>query len=263
MFSASDVQPVLGLQPQEWDVITSVVTAAAFLVAAVVAWIAFRQLQHNRAAHRDQTRPYVMVNVDRSPESFSMLDLVVENVGKGPAMNVQMRATPPFRRAKDDGEHPLWRSRLFTESISMLPPGFRIETFFDSAIDRNESEEPLPASRTVNIVYEDSTGHTYSETHAVDVTIWDDLLFGEVYGTHHVAKALRDIEKLLKVTNKHLENPIAVTTQDRDAYEAQVRAEREAQRERMRKGQARLAAGRAAQETGHDAGASPGSAGST
>ena len=230
----------MGLRPEEWDVITSLVTAAAFLVAAVVAFIAYRQLQHNRTAHRDQTRPYVMVHVDRSPSAFSVLDLVVENVGKGPALNVRLEATPPFRRAKDD-EHPLSESRLFTEAMSMLPPGFRLATFFDSAVDRSESDPPMPSAHAVTVTYEDSTGHKYSETQVVDVTVWDDLLFGEVYGTHHVAQALREIEKHLKIANKHLANPIAVTTQDQAAYEAQVQARREAQQERVRQHRSRVA----------------------
>jgi hypothetical protein len=239
------VERVWGLTPQQWDVISSLVTTAAFVLAAIVAWIAYRQLQHSRAAHRDQTRPYVLVNVERSPEAFSMLDLVLQNVGTGPALNVRMTATPPMKRAKDD-DYPLWKSRIFTEPIAMMPPGFRLAAFFDSAVHRNDVDPPLPPSHEIHLTYEDSSGHRYDDTQVVDVTLHDDLLFGEVLSTHHVATSLREVAKLLKETNKHLKNPIAVTTEARDEYEARARADMQARREQMRQGRERLAAAQAA-----------------
>jgi hypothetical protein len=239
------VEPVWGLTPEQWDVLTSVVTAAAFVLGALVALIAYRQLQHSRTTHRDQTRPYVMVTVEQSKETFHMLDLVIRNVGTGPALNLRLKATPPMTRAKDD-EYPLWKSRIFNDPIPMLPPAYRLATFFDNAIDRDKVEKPLPSSHTVQLTYEDSSGHKYEETQVVDVTLHDGLLFGEVFGTNHVAQSLREMEKLFKEMNKHLKNPLAVTTEDRDEYEARVRAEAQARREQMRQGRERLAAAQAA-----------------
>ncbi|MER6936675.1 hypothetical protein ABTX24_21545 [Nocardioides sp. NPDC127514] len=179
----------------------------------------------------DQSRPYVLLTVEMSTISSSLLDLVVENVGAGPAFDVKIAVDPPLRRAKEEAGHELANARLFREPVPMLPPRYRLRTFFDSGIDRHSAEADLPDTHDVTIEYNDGRGNSWQERSVLDMTILEGLLFTNEYGVHHAAEALREIRDLLK-RSKTMQSPVAVTVEGRDDYLDRIRAERE-ERERQ------------------------------
>jgi hypothetical protein len=217
---------VWGLLPAEWDALGVIVTMAALIAAAVAAVIAARQLRQSHQARLDQARPYVMLTAERTPSHFSLMDLHLQNVGAGPAHDVRIDVNPPLRRAQEVKEAPLESVRVLTRPIAMLPPGFSLNWYFDSGVDRAEAD--LPKSHEVRIWYHDGHGNRWDERHTLELDVFDDLLFSETLGVHHVAKSLREVEKSLKQQNEHLKNPIAVTTEPREGYEAKQRAQHEA-----------------------------------
>lgn len=246
---------VLGLAPETWDVIGVIVTAGAFFVGALVGLVAYSQLRQSRDAQRDQARPYVMLTVEPSHVSFGFLELKLQNVGRGPAYEVSIEADPPFVRAEEfsqgsvaaaaDDRHVkrLSATRMFREPIEMLPPGFAMTTFFDSMVERCEVEDQLAKRHTVVISYRDRAEQdrwrlrspaTYVEKHVIDLDLYHDMQYLEVYGIHHAAKALREMKAMWKETNKHLHNPIAVTTQDQGEYDEARRLAASERRETMR-----------------------------
>lgn len=231
---------VLGLAPETWDVIGVIVTAGAFFVGSLVGLVAYFQLRQSRDAQRDQARPYVMLTVEPSAVSFGFLELKLQNVGRGPAYDVAIKADPPFVRSDEltqSGKPELGgkkhkkllaQTRMFREPIEMLPPGFAMTTFFDSMVDRCKVEDQLPSHHKVTLSYRDRDRQDrwrlrspamYVETHVIDLDLYHDMQYLEVYGIHHAAKALREMKTMWKETNKHLRNPIAVTTQEQGKYD--------------------------------------------
>lgn len=172
-----------------------------------------------------------MLSAEASTQNFSDINLRLENVGAGPAYDVHIDVSPPFVRVREVEEVPLSKARIFAKPIPMLPPNFSLVTWFDSAIERNNAS--MPAQHDVRIRYHDGHGHKWDERQVVDVNYLNDLLFTETYGVHHIAKSLRDIEKLLKKQVTHLENPIAVTTEARAEYEDRVRERNTARRRQL------------------------------
>lgn len=180
----------------------------------------------------NQSRPYVLLSLEASPISFSFLDLVVENAGAGPALDVRIQVDPPFRRAKETRGNEIAEARIFREPIPLLPPRYRVRTFFDSAIERNGAPSgELPDTHEVTIEYHDGRGNSWRERTVLDMTILDGLMFTEEYGIHHAAKALREIKDVLKKSATLQQSPIAVTVEGRSDHIDRVRAERE---QRMR-----------------------------
>lgn len=209
---------VFGLRPEVWDVIGTIVTSLAFLAAAAAAWVAYRQLKANQAARLDQSRPYVMVTADNNPSNPHILDVVIQNVGNGPARDVSISVDPPLKRAKGGEGYELANSRLFTEPIPVLPPDFKMRTFFDTAIDRNGAE--VPATHGVTLSYHDGHGHRWDESSVLDFSLHDGLLYTETYTIHHIGKALRDMLAVLKKSKTLTNEPLHVAVEGRDEYVA-------------------------------------------
>lgn len=172
------------------------------------------------AARVDQARPYVLLTIDTGQTSLHMLDVVLSNVGAGPARDVRITVTPPLQRAKTR-RYPLSEARVFTEPIEMLPPGFTQRMWFDSAIERQEADPPLPGRHQVNITYHDGHGRHWDEDSVLDVELMNGVLVNEPYGLHHAADALRDISKVLK-NSKTLKGGFEVVVEDRDARSERI-----------------------------------------
>lgn len=192
-----------------------------------------QQREDTRQTALDQARPYVLLSLEASPISFSFLDLVVENVGAGPAFDVRIHVDPPLRRARETAGHEIANARLFRETIPMLPPHYRLRSFFDSAIDRNGAEgAQMPDAHEVTIEYHDGRGNGWREQSVLDMTIHEGLLFTEEYGIHHAARALREIKDVLKKSRTLQQSPIEVTVEARSEHLDRVRTQREEQMRR-------------------------------
>ena len=148
------VGDVWGLSPAEWEVIGVLLTGGGLFAAGVAAFIAARQLGQAKDVRLDRSRPYVLVTAQPSPVSRHLIDVIIQNVGAGPARDVRIKVTPPLRAARHNEKHSLENARVFNEPIPMLPPGFEIRTFFDSAIERNGRDD-LPTRHEAQVAYND------------------------------------------------------------------------------------------------------------
>lgn len=224
------------LTATEWAAVAALGTAATALIALVTAWLvlgqlraARRQLTDARSAQGEQERPYVIVFIDTSEASPQLMDLVVENVGKTPARNVRIHLDPPPARAEETVGLELSKARLFNEPLPLLPPGRMIRVFFDSAIDRKGAVD-LPTEHRVRVTYGDSAGEWWDEKSVLDLDILKGAMFTEIFGVHHLAKAVREMNVHLKNASilgqrGHVETDTAVETR-RDRKE-RVSADRQ------------------------------------
>jgi hypothetical protein len=193
---------VLGVAVETWDAVASIATAAGVIAAAVGSWLAYGQLKEGKASRLDQSRPYVVVTVEQGRTMMGLLDIVIRNVGAGPAHNVTITVDPPLERAQPtQAGHvpPLADARYFNEPIPLMPPGYEVITFFDRMSERCEAHPPLPEKYNFTVSYDDGHGNRFpKEKNIVDLGLMHDLLFSEVYNEHHIAQALRDIRMQLK-----------------------------------------------------------------
>jgi hypothetical protein len=183
-----------------------------------------QQAEQARQAAIDQSRPYVLLTVEISTVSTSMLDLVLANVGAGPAYEVKIDVDPPLKRATETPGHELANARIFRKPLQLLPPHYRMRTWFESGLDRTRNGTDLPDSHNVTIAYHDGRGNQWTERSVLDMTVLDGLLFTDVLGVHHAAKSLREIARTLKRIQGQ-GGPLEVTVEDREAYIARQQAE--------------------------------------
>ena len=215
-----------------WEAIGALSTVGTLIVAVGAAIFAWRQLKISRDARLDQTRPYVMVTLEQGLTWFQFIDLVVVNVGAGPARDVTITVDPPLASSFDgEDRSPISETRYFTEAIPLMPPNYRMRTFFDDYTRRYSAD--LPSRFTFTLSYNDGHGNTFNETVVQDLGIMNDLEFTQVYGIHDAAKALREIEKHLKKSPLAKGRPLEVTTEDRQTRDERLAAAREQRRKRM------------------------------
>ncbi|SDR90842.1 hypothetical protein [Actinopolymorpha singaporensis] len=191
-------QDIFGLPIEAWDAIGSIATGLGVLAAGFAAAIAARQLRYNKKVEIDKNRPYVVVTFEQGLSHFPHVDILVRNVGAGPAHDVTVKVDPPLQRASEIDDIPIARARYFNDTIPLMPPGYQLRTYFDSMQERKDMG--LPERYTFTIEYHDGHGHSWSEKSITDLGLHDDLLFTKTYGLHDLTLAIRGIAKDLKAS---------------------------------------------------------------
>jgi hypothetical protein len=202
-----------------WIAIESIATAVGVLGAGVAVAVAGRQLWYAKQSRLDQNRPYVVVTFEQSRAQFGLVDIVVRNVGVGPAHNISIKPDPPLERAVkgSNAVAALADVRYFNETIPLMPPGYEMRTFFDQMEKREESD--LPKRYDFNVRYDDGHGHSWTEVNVADLGLLDNLLFSEVFGVHHLAAATRELRDLFK-KSPLLSGTVDATVETRDERSA-------------------------------------------
>lgn len=151
------------MTPQELAVLSLVVAGVVALATVIYAYLAWRLLVETRRAREAQTEPHVVIFIKDGPAGIHFLDLIVQNIGRGPAYDVQFEIRRDF---KIDGTQPLSTVNIFKNGLHFLPPGLDHRFFLTSilgVLDRLQEE-------TIEIVarYRNQHGDARQETFILD-----------------------------------------------------------------------------------------------
>lgn len=122
------------------DRLTAWSTFAQAVIVLVAALVAMVQLRLSRRTRDEQTRPYVIVDVE-SNATWPWIDLVVRNAGTTPAMDVTFELGPDF-----DSVHGLEgydADALLSGGMPMIAPGRTIRMMLDNGDARASSAPGL------------------------------------------------------------------------------------------------------------------------
>lgn len=135
---------------------TAAAAWATFGVAAAAAWFASRQVLHARDVRNEQSRPFVIVDLDAFSAGGGLIELVIRNVGSTVARNVRITFDKPVMTTIRPDGYDLANDAMFKAGIPVMPPGKEIRLFFDAAPARNRSG--LPATYLATVSVEDFRG---------------------------------------------------------------------------------------------------------
>ncbi|WP_430332741.1 hypothetical protein [Rhodococcus sp. ACT016] len=181
--------------------LTAWATVGLVVVAILTALYARRQL--NEAAEaREQAReladevaqPYVVAFMEPSAASPQLIDLVIRNFGQTGANNIRVTSSPKLQQSSESGAPP--DDVVLPKPIPFLAPGQEWRVFWDSGLTRKDSG--LPDSHTVVVTYADSQGRRSSSASVLDFQAHEGRSWVDVKSIHDVAKALKEVENLLK-----------------------------------------------------------------
>ncbi len=117
-------------------------------------------------------RPLIIVTEDY--ENLPTVNLIVQNVGPGPAKDITFQFSSPVESS--DG-YVLSDLAFFEEGITSLAPGGRIVCYWDELgnLQSMFQEGRLERGITVTVEYQDITGGSYSHNWEIDPLLYQGL----------------------------------------------------------------------------------------
>ncbi|WP_328651316.1 hypothetical protein OG598_24950 [Micromonospora sp. NBC_00330] len=137
---------------------TDYAAIGSYLAILVGGFLAWRQLRHAQRVHREQTRPYVIVDFEFQN---IYVYLSIQNIGSTIARDVRITFDKELESSTGRGSA-INDSPVFRDEIPMIAPGRKISVMFDNYNRRAESKE-LPMQYTVNLTYRDTDGKRYKD----------------------------------------------------------------------------------------------------
>jgi hypothetical protein len=218
----------MGDGPDWTEIAAACILGAQLLVLLVAAGVAWYQAQEARRLREDQSRPFVVVDVDFV--GTSELFLFVRNLGPALARDVRITIDPPLESSIDDLE--VGKFKFLKDGITTLAPGKELRTFFDQGFMRHESG--LPLVYTVKITYSDDRGRrSFDESMELDMEQYICLQFAVRRDLHDVHGQLEQINKsLANWTSSGGRGLLTISRAEADAKNAERIAEIEERRRR-------------------------------
>lgn len=173
---------------QLWQTIAAWVTVGIYVFVAGFAWV---QIRDSRRTRREETRPYVFVDLEADRSIFYF---TIQNVGRTAAKNVRFSCEPPLASTLDSGGG--HRGPL-TKTWPFFPPNKEVRAVFDSAIARLNSSA-LPFRYAVTAEYESAlTNEPYRDTFVLDMDTYRGRMSIGQKSMNELVKAIEDIRNLL------------------------------------------------------------------
>ena len=130
------------------------------------------QVQEMNQARTTGGRPLIIVTEDY--ENLPTVNVIVQNVGPGPAKNISFNFSSPVESS--DG-FVLSELAFFEEGMTSLAPGGRIVCYWDELgnLQSMFEEGRLEGGIMVTVEYQDITGGSYSHTWEIDPMLYQGL----------------------------------------------------------------------------------------
>ena len=146
--------------------------------------------EENRRLREDSKKPLVLAKLKPNPEHGDFLQFVLENLGRGSALNVRFRLEGD---EKDFVKHEMMPLRGTAEPINFMSPG--ASDTYELGAARTLFERPLMKPFPVLIEYEDVDGQPSEKRIVLDVKQFDGLAWPGASLGWRQADALEKIAK--------------------------------------------------------------------
>lgn len=185
---------------QTWSIVVLVVVAGIFV--SITGYLA-RQIRKSATAscnlveeikqiHKAGCMPYVLVDIKPKEKQVQVLEVVIRNIGEGPAFNLNCKFTPDvIYRQKPKitiSDLPIFKN------LKVFPPKEEIRFFFAPALEYMK-DTTKPKEFEVFISYEDMFKEVHNDSFHIDLKVRSILLFTEEKGLDDVAK---EVERLTR-----------------------------------------------------------------
>jgi hypothetical protein len=173
------------------SVIFSAVVTLATVVYAILTW---RLVEETSRMRKVQTEPRVSISTVSRKESASWVDIKFENIGLGPAYNVNFEIVEDTNDAAEE-----WLSHrgFFRDGINYLAPGDKIQ-FFLTTLSEDHSQK-METSFTLKAEFEGATGVRYEHRYLIDLSEYRNRT---QLGEPSLYRLSKSVEKMQKDVRK-------------------------------------------------------------
>lgn len=166
----------------------------ALVVAAATVFYALlthRLVEETRRMREVQTEPALALRLEPSEHGVNFVNLVVENVGQGPARNIRFKAAPDFRRFRNQHVSD-WG--IFRHGLNYMAPGQKITLFLTSVLDDvHKGREMRELNFDVEVSFETPAGRVSREVFPLH---FDSLEGYGTIGTPPLIEIAQSIKKM-------------------------------------------------------------------
>jgi hypothetical protein len=170
------------------DHVTLLTAGVSAVMAIAVVWLTAVLAKDNRLLRKAGTEPDVVAYLLPDQRHLNMLNLVVANVGRGPARNVSLEFVGDIKKLYEKGARLLSRAKMPIHAV--LPQDERFVQIFGNALDIFEGDPP--PDFTIKVNFETSRGEKKSTEYRASIKDFEGL--SQAHSPEHeVAEALKKI----------------------------------------------------------------------
>lgn len=169
--------------------IFSGVVAVSTVIYALLTWSLVSETKRMRKA---QTNPFVSVISEPSEQWINLTDLVIRNIGLGPAYDIKFRITPDFEYVC--GKF-LSNVRVMKDGIPYLAPGQEIRFQLTELIV--DYDKKIKSPFCIYTIYKNYNKENFEEPFNIDLSVWDQLIVGPS-DIHRIADSVVKIANNMK-----------------------------------------------------------------
>jgi hypothetical protein len=190
------------------------VVAVSTFFYAILTW---KLVSETRKTREAQTEPKIEVRIWPREEYINFFDLIIENIGSGPAYDIHFKLEGDFEYMK--GKY-ISELAPLKNGIKYLGPRQKIQWFLTNMVE--DSEIKLNTSFTVNMIYKNAVGRKYEERFPIDFSHFRGLL-SITPPLIKIADSVGKIEREIRSISDNLHGLINIEKKDEFERERRIK----------------------------------------
>ena len=199
---------------QTFDIVSIGIGAILTITTIVYALITARMLRETKKMRESQTEPHVFINVQPMERARFIKNMVIQNIGPGPAYNLKLKVEPDIQIRTG---HYLSEMNLMKQGFRYLAPNQRLECIVAHSIEEANKKEK--ALYEVTVTYQNKDKKHYEETFVLDFTEYFGMLHADTDPYEGIIKKLseiqRDIHSVIRIPDSKI-RVVAYTKKEAD-----------------------------------------------
>lgn len=203
---------------QNSGAINALLTALLTVATAVYVYLTRRLLLESITVRKAASQPAIAIIPTLHPLHMTILNLVIQNVGGGPAYDVKFTVT---QRVKGDGVTDLSAIGFIRNGFKHFAAGQRVEFFMASSVGNLER---LKTERlTIDVAYRGSVHGQFNELFEVDFGLFENLPKVNDVPEQEIAQSLGKIESVVSAFSRGSEKLLVrVVTAEEELRKGQI-----------------------------------------
>ncbi|ETA67627.1 hypothetical protein MettiDRAFT_1054 [Methanolobus tindarius DSM 2278] len=171
------------------SLLTLLFTAVVALTTVVYAILTWKLVSETIKMRKVQTEPHISISIQPREEKFGLIDMIVQNIGLGPAYDVKFDISSDFDIIAG---HKLSDIGFFKNGLQYFAPNQKIKFFMASAYQKNYNDT-LKTKIQITATYSNASGTRYSSPYSINFSELEGLISAGESPIYEIAKSLDKI----------------------------------------------------------------------
>lgn len=173
-------------------IIFSALVAFSTVIYAVLTW---KLVSETIKLRKAQTEPKISIRIEPSEHSMFYCDMIIENIGLGPAYNINFEMNPDI---KDFDGKPLSDLNIMKNGIRCLAPGTKRQFLLTQFSEESKDDRKFRDSFGIKVIYKNSQDEILDECFTIDFSEFLGLTTLGEHPMYSIAKSLKAIENKIQ-----------------------------------------------------------------